>query len=99
MPLQAEGIDAIAAGLARNTTLRTLKMANLHAPGSNQVVMLKADVEMRLAQAVHAHPTLLKVTVDLRHVPAKDQVRRALERNHESERRGGGRTETLQTLS
>ena len=84
--IRSTGIESIAAGLARNTSLRTLKMANLHAPGSNQVVMLKADVEMLLANAVDVHPHLLKLTVDLRHVPAKDVVRRALERNNERER-------------
>ena len=96
--IRAAGVDALAAGLAQNTSLRLLKMANLHAPGSNQVAMLKPDVEMRLAEAVHRHPSLLKLTVDLRHVPAKDLIRRALERNNEAERQAakdgvGQRTE------
>ena len=84
--VRAAGIEALAEGLSKNLSLRTLKMANLHAPGSNQVIMLKAAVEMRLANAVDVHPSLLKLTADLRHVPAKDVVRRALERNNDIER-------------
>ena len=84
--LRAPGIEAIAAGLAQNRTLKVLKMANLHAPGSSSVIKVHAGVEMRIASAVEWHPALLKLTADLRHVPARDVVRKTLERNAEKER-------------
>ena len=74
------GVHALAAGLLRNTTLSELKLANQH-------LAISQAAEMALAHAVDGHPKLLKLTVDLRNLRARELIQKGLARNLEAVRR------------
>ena len=61
-------------------------MSNLHAPGSSKEVALSQKAEESFAEAVHQHPALIKLSINLRYIPARDHAARAIERNHSADR-------------
>lgn len=79
------GIEALAAGLACNSTLSTLKLAHQRVP------FLPQATEMALADAVSSS-ALTKFSIELRHVPARDAVEKALRRNQDRLRELGRRS-------
>ncbi len=73
--IHSAGVEAIAAGIAANTSLRQLKLANQQQPASQAA-------ELALARALEDNHTLITLTTDeFRSIQARDLMRKYLERN------------------
>ena len=72
--ISSSGIEAIAAGVAANSTLAQLKLANQHVAFSQQA-------EEKLGDAVGASSSLTRVTIDLRSTRARDMINSGTQRN------------------
>jgi hypothetical protein len=85
--ISSAGVEAIARGVAANSTLTELRMAN-------QGIAMSQESELVLARAVMGNATLLHVTVDLRNGQARDMIHTALSRNRDQVRLQRQRSKT-----
>ena len=78
--IASAGVEAVAAALRVNSTLRVLKMANQRAAAS-------WAAEEALAAALETNGTILKLTVDVRNIRVRDVLERTLRANVDQQRR------------
>ena len=77
--IQSVGIEALAAMLRANTTLKELKLANQH-------LGFAQASEETFAAALEENTSLLHLTIDLRNLRARELINKWLTRNHELQR-------------
>jgi hypothetical protein len=86
------GIEALAAGLRENRSLKELKLAN-------QRVNFTQQAEERLAEALESNHCLTRLTIDLRNTHSRELINKYLQRNQVRQQRRASKRSSPSPLS